>query len=116
MDSYAIRTTRNRNAILTALAFVLALGGAMFPFEYASSSHETSRRCLALTLAILIPMPWLAIVRNNRRIEKILDAMGQASEELEEVVRISTEASLSVLLAVYSIIIVLCGNLFFLWK
>ncbi len=88
----------------------------MFPLDYACSSHETSRRYMALILAIAIPMPWVFIVRANRKIMKIHNLMGQVSEEMQEVFRISTETSLSVLLAVYPIIIVLTGNLFFLWK
>src|SRR5208337_4659373 len=113
MKSDALRkTTEAYHAIFMALVLVLALGGAMFPVEYACSSHETSRRYMALILAIAIPMPWVFIVIVNLKIKKIHSLMRQESEEMQEVVRISTETSLSVLLAVYLIIIVLSGNLF----
>ena len=109
-------TTPVYHRIFMALLLVLALGGSMFPLEYACSPHEKSRHYLALIVAIAIPMPWVVIVRMNWKIKKIHNLIGQSSDEMQEVLRISSETSLSILFAVYLIIIVLSSNLFSSWK
>jgi hypothetical protein len=109
-------TTLAYHPLHIALLLVLALGGSVFPLQYACSAHEASKHYLALIVAVAIPMSWIFLVRMNLKIRKIHDLMGQNSGEMQGGVRVLRQTTLSVYFALYLIIIVLSSNLFASWK
>jgi hypothetical protein len=101
--------------VIMAFLLLLAVGGAAFPLVYAWMPHETSRRILALLLAIAIPLPWFAVFRMNRRNMKLLHPVKMNPDDRQALFANALHQSVALLCVVYAVIDVLSGNLFSHW-
>ena len=98
--------------IFMVILLLLALGGSTFALAYAWSVHETPKRVLALLVAIAIPTPWIGAIRMNNQVLKAQRRVGENLNDLQEMIIIVNQMSLSMLFPTYALIDVLTWNLF----